>query len=31
MKTCSKCKEIKSTNEFSKDKRCFDGYQSRCK
>lgn len=31
MKKCSKCKETKSTDEFCKDKKCSDGYQSQCK
>jgi len=30
-KRCSKCKEIKSVNEFFKDKRSKNGYQSHCK
>lgn len=31
MKTCSKCKEIKSFGEFRKDKTHFDGHRSACK
>ena len=31
MKECTKCKEIKSIEEFYKDKNCKDGHQSLCK
>ena len=30
-KRCSKCEEVKSVSEFSKDRRSKDGYKSRCK
>jgi len=31
MKTCTKCKQLKSFTEFHKRKDCKDGYRSRCK